>query len=138
MTAGAGKARELVSAATFMDRPREAKSLDGMAAWTVWGALTGSGELEEPNTVLVTRTPSACSALRGPALGPALVGLAPGGAGAVLFGRAFARDHYQVSPHDPLTDAAVALALIATAAAACAIPARSASRIDPAVALRSE
>ena len=65
MTAGAGKAQELVSAATFMDRPREAKSLDGMAAWTVWGALTGSGEPEELNTVLVTRPPSGCSALRG-------------------------------------------------------------------------
>ena len=77
-------------------------------------------------------------AVVGPALRPALAGVVLGGAGAVLLGRAFAPDLYQVSPHDPLTYLVVALVLIATAAAACAIPARRASRIDPAIALRSE
>jgi putative ABC transport system permease protein len=77
-------------------------------------------------------------AVMGPALRPALAGIAVGGAGAVLLGRMLAPDLYQVSPHDPLTYALVTLVLLGTAALACAIPARRAGRIDPMVALRSE
>ena len=77
-------------------------------------------------------------AVMGPALGPVLVGIALGAAGSVLLGRAAAPDLYEVSPHDPLTYAVVALVLLGAAAAACAIPARRASRVDPAIALRSE
>ena len=74
----------------------------------------------------------------GPALRPALAGIGLGSAGAVLLGRLAGPDLYQVSPHDPATLALVALLLFGAAAVACAIPARRASRIDPAVALRSE
>ena len=45
---------------------------------------------------------------------------------------------FQVSPTDPLTLAFVAAALLLVTAAACAIPARRASHVDPVVALRCE
>jgi putative ABC transport system permease protein len=52
---GAGKARERVSAADFLDWRREARSLDAMGAWAYWGfALTGSGEPEELSSVRVS------------------------------------------------------------------------------------
>jgi len=45
---------------------------------------------------------------------------------------------YEVKPADPLTFAAVALLLLATALLACWLPARRAARIDPITALRAE
>jgi putative ABC transport system permease protein len=45
---------------------------------------------------------------------------------------------FRVEPSDPLTLAAVTAALVAVAAAACLIPARRATAIDPVSALRSE
>ena len=45
---------------------------------------------------------------------------------------------YEVNPVDPLTYAAVAAGLIATAALACYIPSRRASHLDPVEALRAE
>jgi len=45
---------------------------------------------------------------------------------------------YDVSPHDPLTFAAVPAVFAAVALAACLAPALRAARVHPAVALRGE
>ena len=67
----------------------------------------------------------------------ALAGLAIGLTGGVLLMRAFRTVLYGVEPADPLTLAAVAVALLVTALAACAVPARKAMRVDPIAALRA-
>ena len=69
------------------------------------------------------------------ALGPVVVGLALGVAGALLAGRALATVLYRVGAADPLTLAAVSLVLFSVAVAACIVPAHRASRVDPARAL---
>ncbi|HKT47368.1 MAG TPA: ABC transporter permease [Candidatus Acidoferrales bacterium] len=68
----------------------------------------------------------------------ALVGVAVGLAGALGLTRLMASQLFGVSPHDPLTFAAVALLLVAIALAACYFPARRATRVDPLIALRHE
>jgi len=65
-----------------------------------------------------------------------LTGLALGLVGAWWLGRAGSSLLFGVTATDPLTFAAVSLALTAVAAAACYLPARRAMRVDPIVALR--
>ena len=45
---------------------------------------------------------------------------------------------YQVSPYDPLTLGGIAAVLMVVALAACYLPARRATSVDPAITLRSE
>ena len=65
-----------------------------------------------------------------------LAGIGIGLAGALALSRALASLVFGVPVRDPATFAAVAAALTMVALAACIIPARTASRVDPMVALR--
>ncbi len=68
----------------------------------------------------------------------ALVGVALGVLGALLGTRVLASLVYQVSTTDPVTLIATAAVLVASAALASWVPARRATRVDPAVSLRAE
>ncbi len=68
----------------------------------------------------------------------ALPGLAIGALVAVAVTRVARALLFQVSPTDPATFATVALAIALVAVAACYLPARRASRVDPLVAIRAE
>jgi putative ABC transport system permease protein len=71
-------------------------------------------------------------------LGPALIGLAIGVTGALALSRFLRTMIYGVGTTDPMTFISMGLALIIVTAAACWIPARRATRVDPLVALRTE
>ena len=66
------------------------------------------------------------------------IGLIIGIGAALWLTRIIANQLFGVSPTDPLTFVAVALAMTVVALAACFIPARRATRVDPMIALRSE
>jgi predicted permease len=68
----------------------------------------------------------------------ALAGVALGLAGALALGRVLWSLLYQVSAADPATFVLVSVLAIAVAALACYLPARRATAVDPAHALRSE
>lgn len=67
-----------------------------------------------------------------------LIGLAIGLLGAYLLVGVLRNLLFEVNPGDPITFAAVALLLGATAIPACYLPARRAARVDPIVVLRNE
>ena len=67
-----------------------------------------------------------------------LVGVGLGVAGSIALTRVMSSLLFEVTPKDPLTFAAVATLLAVVALAACYIPARRATKVDPLVALRYE
>jgi putative ABC transport system permease protein len=67
-----------------------------------------------------------------------LTGLAVGIAGSLALTRLIGRFLFGVKNTDPVTYSIVALVLMTVALAACYIPARRATRVDPLVALRHE
>jgi putative ABC transport system permease protein len=69
---------------------------------------------------------------------PVIVGLVIGLAGAVALAQALRHLLFGVGPLDPLALGGVALTLLVTAAIACYLPARRASKLDPLLALRIE
>jgi predicted permease len=70
-------------------------------------------------------------------LRPAIVGVAAGLTVAVAAGRLIQGLLYDIGSHDPITFAWVSVVLLVVVSIACAIPARRASRVPPAEALRS-
>jgi putative ABC transport system permease protein len=68
----------------------------------------------------------------------ALIGLCAGLLGALAVGRAISSLVYGVAVHDPSTFTASAVMLTIIAFAACFLPARRATKVDPMVALRYE
>jgi putative ABC transport system permease protein len=74
----------------------------------------------------------------GHALALGLVGVAAGLVAASLLTRLMRDLLFEISPTDPMTFAGVGVLLVLATAAASAIPARRATRIDPMTALRSE
>jgi putative ABC transport system permease protein len=65
-------------------------------------------------------------------------GVTIGLAGAFFMSEALASVLVQVTPRDPVTFVGISILLVLVAIAACVIPARRASRVDPLVALRTE
>lgn len=84
----------------------------------------------EPSTVL--------KLVVGEGLKLAAAGLVVGLIGAVLGVHVLSSLLFNVSTYDPVTFVGVSLVLILTAALACYIPARRATRVDPLIALRCE
>jgi putative ABC transport system permease protein len=68
----------------------------------------------------------------------AVVGLGIGLAGAVGLTRLASTLLFGVSPADPLTFASVSAFILVVAFAACVVPARRATRVDPLAALRQD
>src|SRR6185295_5414396 len=66
------------------------------------------------------------------------LGIAVGLIGALAFSRVLSSLVFDVAVRDPLTYGAVAVALALVALAACILPARKASRVDPMIALRCD
>ena len=71
------------------------------------------------------------------ALAPVAVGLAAGLAGALALGRTMSGMLFSVSPGDPVTLAAVVVALLAAATLATCVPLRRAHAVDLPRALRA-
>jgi putative ABC transport system permease protein len=71
-------------------------------------------------------------------LWPVLIGLAFGVGAALWLSRLLTSLLFNVTPYDPLTYAGVAGALLAAAAVACYLPARTVLHVDPASAMRTE
>lgn len=67
-----------------------------------------------------------------------IVGIIAGGAISLVAARSAATLLFGLKPHDPMTLLAACLVLIVVAAVASFVPARTASRLDPLVALRHE
>jgi len=72
----------------------------------------------------------------GQGMRPVAIGLLLGVGGAFALSRLWASLLFEVAPTDPPTYVAVALLLAGVAAAACLVPARRATAVDPMVALR--
>ena len=74
----------------------------------------------------------------GPGLGLAAAGVAAGVVGAVFLARLMNAVLFAVTPTDALTYSTVSMLLVVVALAACYVPARRATRMDPLIAFHNE
>jgi ABC-type antimicrobial peptide transport system permease subunit len=66
------------------------------------------------------------------------IGLAAGVIASLFLNRFIANQLWGVKPHDPVTMVSVAAVIAIIGTAACLIPARRATRVDPVISLRYE
>jgi putative ABC transport system permease protein len=66
------------------------------------------------------------------------IGVAIGFAASLIVARVAASQIWGVSPHDPMTLSIVVGVMVLVGLAACYVPARRATRVDPMIALRCE
>jgi putative ABC transport system permease protein len=71
-------------------------------------------------------------------MAPALAGVVAGLCGAAVLARLLSSLLFETEPLDPATFAATAATLLGAALAACWVPARRATRVDPSTALRAD
>ena len=74
----------------------------------------------------------------GQGMAPVVTGLTMGAVAALLVGRYLASLLFEISPRDPWAFTAASLVLLVVAAAACLVPARRATLVNPVDALRLE
>src|SRR5262249_25549905 len=113
-----------------------------LGAVGVAGVVAYTVERREPDLALrlaLGATPAAAmrNAARG-ALTASITGLLFGLLGAWALSQSFSGALYKVRTDDPSTFAGVAIVLLGVAIIACGLPARRASHIDPAAALKRE
>lgn len=109
----------------------------GLYAITAYGVSQRTSEIGIRMALGAQRSQVVWLFLRGTLLQLGL-GLAIGIAGAIGVGQVIRGFLVRTSATDPVTFAGMAVLLLAVAAAACFIPARRATRLDPVVALRHE
>ncbi len=126
-----------ISTLNFLDWKRDSTVFEYLAAQTGWGAtLTGRDEPMQLRGALGASGPELRALVFRGGMRLALIGLAIGLGGALMLGRLLSSLLYGVSARDPLTLAVVTVTLAAIAAAACFLPARRATKVNPIVALR--
>lgn len=113
-----------------------------LAAVGLYGVMSYAVSLRRRELGLRVALGAGAGDLRRLVLGQALrlsaIGLAVGGAAALVLTRALSSQLYAVRPTDPATYAAMAALLLAVAATAATLPANQAMRSDPMDALREE
>jgi putative ABC transport system permease protein len=116
-----------------------ALALAAMGTYGVLSYLTGRRTREiGVRMALGARMPDVLSLVFRQGLKPVAAGLAAGLAGSLAAGRLLGALLFDVAPYDPATLAGAAVVLAAAALVACAVPARRATGVDPATALRQD
>lgn len=114
----------------------------GLASLGIYGVVSYSVASRTHETgirmALGARGADILKMILGQALGPVAMGFCGGLAGAFAAGRLLAGLLYDVTPLDTVTIASVLLTLTCVATVATLIPARHATHVDPATALRHE